>query len=237
MVSVGGFFLAQFLGALILAFYAEGSNTTVKTVVETISDKPLLSMLLSLIIYGLYLLIIWSFMNYRRISFKDIGMKLPKEKWDVLLYTLAGFGIYFVATLIAGVIMNNVLSEKVLDRQQDVSYSTATSGKELIFVFIGLVILPPLIEEIAMRGFLFTGLRKTLNFVWTGLIVAVIFAAAHLGFGSGDGLLWTVAVDTFILSWVLVYVREKTGSLYPAIGIHMIKNFVAFMALFIFKVA
>jgi membrane protease YdiL (CAAX protease family) len=35
---------------------------------------------------------------------------------------------------------------------------------------------------------------------------------------------------------VLAYLREKTGSLWPPIGLHALKNFVAFMALFVFKV-
>ncbi|MGH7237402.1 MAG: CPBP family glutamic-type intramembrane protease [Candidatus Saccharimonadales bacterium] len=43
-------------------------------------------------------------------------------------------------------------------------------------------------------------------------------------------------VDTFILSTVLCYLREKTGRLYAGIGVHALKNFVAFAALFLFHV-
>lgn len=236
-ISVGGFFIAQFIAALILAFYANSSSTTVKEIIEVMGEKPLFNMAFSLIIYVFYLLIIWLFLNSKKIKLKEIGLKSPKSKIDLILYTLSGYGIYFICALIVNIIMNNVVAKEILDRQQDISYSTSTSGSALIFVFIGLVIIPPIIEEIAMRGFLYTGLRKSLNFFWSGLITGIIFGIAHLGFGSGDGLLWTVAVDIFILSWILVYVREKTGSIYPSIGIHMIKNFVAFMALFIFKVA
>jgi len=53
---------------------------------------------------------------------------------------------------------------------------------------------------------------------------------------SGQPLLWVAGIDTFILSLVLIYLREKTDSLYASIGLHMLKNTIAFLGLFVFKV-
>ena len=39
-------------------------------------------------------------------------------------------------------------------------------------------------------------------------------------------------LDTFILSLVLIYLREKTGGLWASITLHAFKNGVAFVALF-----
>src|SRR5690606_7282850 len=104
---------------------------------------------------------------------------------------------------------------------------------QLILVFISLVLLPPFVEEVLARGFLYTGL-KTKWPVWAAAVVtSLIFAAAHLEFGSGAPLLWVAAIDTFTLSLVLIYLREKTGKLGASIMLHMLKNGVAFVLLFI----
>jgi len=54
--------------------------------------------------------------------------------------------------------------------------------------------------------------------------------------GSGEPLLWIAALDTFILSFVLIYLKEKTGSLWPPIGLHMLKNSLAFISIFILHI-
>jgi membrane protease YdiL (CAAX protease family) len=60
-----------------------------------------------------------------------------------------------------------------------------------------------------------------------------LFAVAHLQFGSGAPLLWIAAIDTFVLSLFLIYLKDKTDSLWAPILLHMLKNFIAFMALFV----
>jgi membrane protease YdiL (CAAX protease family) len=86
-----------------------------------------------------------------------------------------------------------------------------------------------------MRGFLFTSLLKPAAVhLRRDLSPVVLFAAAHLQIGSGAPLLWTAAIDTFILSLVLCYLRYKTGSLWPGIFLHMLKNLLAFLVIFVF---
>ena len=101
-----------------------------------------------------------------------------------------------------------------------------------MLVFISLVLLPPVVEEIVARGFLYTGLRSKLPKIVAALITSALFAAAHLQWGSGAPLLWVAALDTFTLSLVLVYLREKTGGLAASMGVHMLKNGLAFVVLF-----
>jgi membrane protease YdiL (CAAX protease family) len=108
---------------------------------------------------------------------------------------------------------------------------------ELILTFISLVILPPLVEELLMRGYLYTSLKKKLSKIAAALVTSVIFAAAHLQFGSGAPLLWVAAIDTFVLSLFLVSLREKTGGLWASMTLHATKNLIAFMSLFIFHIS
>jgi membrane protease YdiL (CAAX protease family) len=121
-----------------------------------------------------------------------------------------------------------------VEQQQQLGFQPTTSHIGLILTFISLVVLPPLVEEFIMRGFLFTSLLRRLKVVPSIVITSIIFASAHLQFGSDAPLLWVAAIDTFMLSLVLCYMRYKTGSLWPGIFLHALKNCVAFLSIFIF---
>jgi membrane protease YdiL (CAAX protease family) len=121
------------------------------------------------------------------------------------------------------------------DQSQQVGFDSASGGGPLTLVFLGLVVLPALTEEILVRGFLFGGLRNKLPFVSSALITSGLFGMAHLQLGNGSSPLWIAAVDTFILSLVLVWLREKTGNIWAGVIVHMAKNSIAFLSLFIFK--
>ncbi len=84
-----------------------------------------------------------------------------------------------------------------------------------------------------VRGFLYGSLKKQWPKIYAVLCTSALFAIAHLQFGSGAPLLWVAAIDTFILSLVLIYLRDKTGSLAASIMLHMLKNSLAFVALFL----
>ena len=72
--------------------------------------------------------------------------------------------------------------------------------------------------------------------VWAIIITSLIFASPHLLESGSGGLLWIAGIDTFVLSLVLCWVREKTGRLYAGMGIHALKNTVAFISLFLLHV-
>ena len=72
-----------------------------------------------------------------------------------------------------------------------------------------------------------------MHWVYAGILTSVIFAAAHLPEGGGSGLFWIGAIDVFTLSLVLVFLKQKTKSLWPGICLHAIKNLVAFISLFV----
>lgn len=168
-------------------------------------------------------------------SWSNLGLKRPKRR-DAL-YALAGYGWYLPIYIVAAVVVSNVLPSVDLSQKQNVGFNTLASGPELLIIGISLIILPALYEELLFRGVLFVGLRSKLSFLLSAVIISALFAAAHLQWSADAPLLWAAAIDTFILSMILVYLKEKTGSLWPCIGLHAIKNSVAFVVLFVFKVA
>lgn len=179
--------------------------------------------------------LLYLFLRHRKTAWAKIGWVKPRLR-DIG-YALTGFAIYFgVYALFVSSLVSNYLPQIDTDQKQQLGFDTSLIGPELILVFISLVILPPLVEEIIVRGFLYTGLRNKMPIIWAAIIASVVFAAAHLQWGSGQPLLWSAAIDTLILSLVLIGLRQKTGSLWPGIGLHFIKNGLAFLALYIFKV-
>ena len=69
--------------------------------------------------------------------------------------------------------------------------------------------------------------------MWGAVIgTSLLFAAGHLAEGGSAGLLYIAAIDTFSLSLVLIYLREKTDGLWASMTLHALKNGIAFVALF-----
>ncbi len=179
-------------------------------------------------------LVLWglrSFLRRRKASFRTIGFINPR--WRDIGWTLIGFGMYFVLFVGVSLLAKALVPSLNVDQNQEIGFDTA-QGASLALVFISLVVLPPIVEEILMRGFLYSGLKKQLPKIWAVIITSLLFALAHLQAGNDKPLLWIAAIDTFCLSLVLIYLREKTGGLWASIGLHTLKNFIAFLALFIF---
>jgi membrane protease YdiL (CAAX protease family) len=179
---------------------------------------------------------IWLFLRSRRVKRQAIGLVRPQPYRDIV-YAIVGYFVYFALFLIITIAAKRLMPGLDLEQEQQLIFSKSTTGLPLVLVFISLVVLPPVTEEIVVRGFLYTGLRNKLSVRWAMLVTSLLFAAVHLQWGSGAALLWVAAIDTFVLSIILVYLREKSASLWPPILVHIIKNGVAFSLLFVFKVA
>lgn len=171
---------------------------------------------------GLVMLILRS----RKLSLSSIGLG-RKPNWPDLFRGLIGFGIFYALLIVASIILSLIFPN--FDKgTQDVGFNNLNGTAANLIAFIALVVLPPLGEEPLVRGYLYSGLRSRLKFVPSLIITSLLFGAAHLQTGSGSELLWAAAVNTFVLSVVLVYLREKSGALYAGMLVHMLNNAIAF---------
>lgn len=93
------------------------------------------------------------------------------------------------------------------------------SGVGMWFLAITAIVAAPLAEETFFRGFLFQGLTTRLRFQWAAIISAAIFAVMHL---SPSGF-----VPIFILGLMLVWLFNKTQSIWPCIIVHAAYNSIA----------
>jgi membrane protease YdiL (CAAX protease family) len=171
-------------------------------------------------------LVVW-LVRRRGVKLGSIGLGRRPQTND-LYKALLGFGVFWVLLIIASQIVNS-LSPELVSQKQNIGFTNINNGTENLLAFISLVILPPLGEEILVRGYLYSGLRRVWKFIPALLVTSLFFGAAHLEFGSGTPLVWAAAIDTFLLSVVLVYLREKTGALYAGMLVHMLNNLLAFL--------
>ncbi|MDP2357293.1 MAG: CPBP family intramembrane metalloprotease [Beijerinckiaceae bacterium] len=95
----------------------------------------------------------------------------------------------------------------------------------LILSFVMIVILAPLAEELLFRGWIFGSLRARFSAGVTILATAVLFAVVHM---DPTGL-YPVAV--LVPGFVLSVIRERTGSVKPAVLAHAIYNGVGWLLL------
>lgn len=228
------FFVAQIIGGLAAAMYGALQGWSVQKTTDWLQSAVAGQFAYILIAEVLTVAGIFAFIRFYKQPLNIIGFKRPR--WDDLFAGLMGFPIYFVLFAIMLAIASQVFPGLDVNQEQQIGFKDVAGTWPLIMTFISLVILPPLTEEILLRGFLYTSLRKYFKFGLAALIVSAIFAAAHLPEGGDAGPLWVGAIDTFMLSLVLCYVREKTGSLWGGIVIHALKNCLAFILLFIIQV-
>lgn len=228
LVLIVGLLLGEVFGAVIMGvligFFSAGSD---------IADwlaKTEIQFFYVLISGAVSLLVVWLFMGWRKINWRTPGFKrLPT--WKDLGLSALSLPMYFGALMIISAIAGALLGVDTA-QEQEIGFENAYGAIALALTFISLVILPPIIEEILFRGFLFTGLRNKLKLWPAAIITSILFAIPHL-FASSEGLLWIAGIDTFILSLFLCYLRERTGNLWAPIILHALKNGIAFFAIFV----
>lgn len=229
--AVAVYFAAQIIASLIVVIYphlrgwsqSHGANW----LTNTVTAQFWYVLFAEVLTFGA----IWWFIRLRKGSLRSIGWKRIGG-FDIP-YAFAGFFVYFVAYAVLLSLATHVFPALNVNQKQQLGFTNSSGSVNLLLTFLSLVVLPPLAEETVFRGFIFTGLKNKLPVVWAALGTSVLFASAHLQFGSGQPLLWVAALDTFTLSLVLCYLRQKTDSLWPGIFVHGLKNGIAFFALFI----
>jgi hypothetical protein len=141
-----------------------------------------------------------------------------------LAWALTAFAVYFWVTIVVSLLVSFIPGFNS-EQEQNVGFNDVTTVSEYIMAFVGLVILPPIFEEVLFRGYLFGRLRRYIGFWFSTIVTSIAFGLVH-----GQ---WNVGVDTFVLSIFLCFLREYTGSLWAPMLLHALKNGLAYFFLFI----
>lgn len=98
-------------------------------------------------------------------------------------------------------------------------------GVRHLGLFVIMVLVAPVVEELVFRGYFFQAWRNSFLGVWgTLLLTSVLFTLIH----AGQYPLIILAM-LFSFSVILGLAREKTGSTYVPMVMHAINNLLAFI--------
>ena len=219
--SIGGFVLASLIvGVVVELLGSAGVNFSGV-------NESVFGAVVAAVAYSLALVIVigvpW-LLARSRTTLKQVGLQRLPSWSDLGLAPLA-----FVAYLITSGLVIYFVSEMFpafdAGQSQDVGFGNLIHRYEYILAFVTLVVIAPFAEEVLFRGYLFGKLKKYIPWWGAALLSSVVFGLAH-------GQL-NVAIDTFVLGMFMCGLREISGSLWPAITLHMIKNGIAYYFLFI----
>ena len=86
----------------------------------------------------------------------------------------------------------------------------------LILVLVVIACVGPFVEELFFRGALFSALRKSHSLLMTTVVVSACFVIGHLNMGRWPAL--------SVVALTITYVRAVSGSLLPALALHVAFN-------------
>lgn len=232
LVVVGVFFGASIIGELVLLIFGLLRGWGVSETAAWAADSSFGQFFSIFIIYtAMALLVVW-FVRGRKVPLRALGVVPPK--WRDLGIAILAIPVYIAGYALLLFVMRLLFPSIDVEQKQQLGFQPDGSMLALTLTFIGLVVLPPLVEEFIMRGFFFSSLLRRMRWLPAALIVSILFGFAHLQLAPNTPPLWIAAIDTFVLSMVACYMRFRTGSLWPSITLHALKNCVAFLSLFVF---
>ena len=227
---VVAYFLANLVMAVLLIFLQHyhlidynNSNTIAKFMID-------LAMYILILLIAVFVPIWWRRRKQQekiknQEILEQIGL-IRRPKLIDLSYFAANVPVFYVVNFTIAYVAIMLLGPEIMSQNQSLSFSTdGNDWWQLIIIALTFVIIAPLFEEILMRGFLFTKVRKYLSFWPTAVTVSLLFALAHMQINVG--------IMTFIMSMFCCRIREKTGTIWGGIFLHAFVNAVSFTFLFL----
>lgn len=166
--------------------------------------------------------VIWFVLRKYKVGWDSLGLR----KFNVLKSSalIIAMFVVFIAIAYMALILTKLLLPGFDPNQAQVNeFTSAVTGNARIISFLALVVIPPIVEEILFRGFMFPAFAGRVGIFFGALFSSLLFGLAHLQANVG--------VYTIVLGLLLCYMYKRTGSIIPGMALHMINNYVAFAAL------
>ena len=159
----------------------------------------------------LSLVLVWLFFVIRKKRFtSEIQLHKCKAK-QLLPVAVLGLGFAFGLNWMVEIIP---FPESMMESFMT-SHDTLSVGNPIIN-FISVAILTPIVEEVFFRGLIYTRLKSGMP-----TVIAAILSAALFGLMHGE-IVWMIFA--FGVGLVLVWVFERTQSLWGCIVVHAVNN-------------
>jgi len=143
--------------------------------------------------------------------------------WRAVGWAAAGVVCFYVLAAIYTVLVPTDVEQGVTE---DLGADQGTFG--LIVAGLMVMIVAPVGEELFFRGFVYRALRNRFSMMGAAVIDGLVFGVIHYNFDGADALL--LLPPLALLGFIFCIVYEKTGSLFPSIGMHAFNNAIAYAA-------
>jgi hypothetical protein len=141
--------------------------------------------------------------------------------WPTLGWAALGMVAFYVVAAVYTALVSPDAEQTVA---QDLGADQGTFG--LIAAGFMVICIAPFAEEFFFRGFFYRALRSKYSVIVAALIDGALFGIIHYDFSGADALLITPPLA--VLGFVFCLVYEKTGSLWPVVGLHAFNNAIAY---------
>lgn len=168
----------------------------------------------------LSIFLVWVIFKFRGKSFsREIGLNKTSGR-NLAMSVLFGVGLCFTVDLVTRLlpVPENIMAE--FEAEHGMLW-----GGSIALTFLSVALIGPISEEIFFRGLSYTRLKMGMRPWIAAVISAVFFGLVHgnpvwflVGFLAGLGLSW---------------VFETTGSLWPAILVHVTNNTISSLSAYI----
>lgn len=223
LTSIGALVIGSFIAALpVTSFYFNIFSRIVYWDVDPYFTR------IPVILLNLIACIAAMLLIYKKLYAPSI--KAKNEKWltgDVFFKTVARYGciialahlgVWFIISL------KGLLLSRFVGNMSDYIL-TAESDSRYFFGIVLLLIMEPLIDEVAFRGLIFEHLKKEITPGFAAVISSFLYALWHLGMGAG------LETYAFLMGLMLCSVYHRTRRLRFAIFVHMGMNFLRMLCL------
>jgi len=166
-------------------------------------------------------LLVAAFLRHYGVSWQAVGWRRIKL-WRALKYLLGIMLVFILLANLALLLVKLVVPGFDANQPQTNEFTQATQSHRSL-ALVALVLLPPIFEETIFRGFIFPALAKRMGLIGGAILSSAIFGIAH-----GQPNLF---VYTAILGMLLCFMYVRLRSIVPGILLHMLNNYLAFLAL------
>jgi membrane protease YdiL (CAAX protease family) len=162
------------------------------------------------------------FVHRYHARWRDLGWRRSGIIWS-LAYVVAAFFAFIILVQVAFVVVQFLFPQFNAAQKQSNEFLGATSATSKRLALVALVILPPIVEETVFRGFIFPAFSKRYGTIAGAIISSILFGFAHLQYN--------ISVYTIVLGLILCFMYVKLRSIFPGMALHMLNNYIAYLAL------
>jgi membrane protease YdiL (CAAX protease family) len=132
-----------------------------------------------------------------------------------------GFTLHFPAEFVDGLVQR-FLPDSGEQIATEAGLLSASTPARLVLVLVVIACVGPFVEELFFRGALYGALRRSYSLGVTTTVVAACFVVGHLNAHRWPALA--------LIAFALTYLRAASGSLLPALALHVTFNAVTVLA-------